>query len=125
MTNRIVVAVFESLGEAENASHRLLSEGVAEIDISVRLLRLKGPVPQTMEPELATIRIDPFFWFLGSLTDAYLQEISNGETAVSVETRDQHESDVAESVLRMFKPKRVDIVTPPPTATRADGGLPI
>lgn len=116
MTDRIVVGVFESKGEAENASHRLVSEGIPEQDVSVRVLRATGPVPHTMEPELKSIQIDPFFWFLGGLTDHYLDLITNGETAVCVEVRQDDQAEAAASILMMFEPQRVDVVTLPDVA---------
>ncbi len=35
-----------------------------------------------MDPELLTLSLDPFFWFLGDLKEDYAKYITNGESAV-------------------------------------------
>jgi len=112
MLKRVVVGLFESKGEAENAGHRLVSEGIPKGDISVKMLRRTGPVPKTMEPELETLSLDPFFWFLGDLKEDYAGYITNGETAVVVEVPNDGQAAAARSILEMFEPERVDILTP-------------
>jgi hypothetical protein len=65
-----------------------------------------------MEPELETLSLDPFFWFLGDLKEDYVGYITNGETAVVVEVPNDGQAEAARSILEMFDPERIDILTP-------------
>lgn len=113
MINQVVVGLFDSKGEADNAAHRLVSEGIPQSAVSVSVLRETGPVPKTMEPELDTKRMNPFDWLFGALGDDYLDEITNGESVVMVEVKTDPEADAATSILGMFEPKRIDLVPSP------------
>ena len=50
MAAKIVVGIFESEGIAEDARHRLRSEGIPNGDIALKILKEIGPIPSTMEP---------------------------------------------------------------------------
>ncbi len=110
-SDRIVVGLYTTKGEAENASHRVVSEGTAEADVTVQVLRdTTDEAPKSMEPELTTLSLDPFFWFLGDLREDYAAHITNGETAVCVSVASADEAETVAGTLMMFEPKRVDIV---------------
>ncbi len=109
----IVVGLFPTRGDAENASSRVVSEGAAQDDVVVQTLRDTAPVPDAMDPELKTLSLDPFFWFLGDLKDDYVGELVNGETAVCVMVHSAEEEEGTVATLRMFEPKRIDVVNPP------------
>lgn len=108
---RKIVALFSSKGEAENAQHRLISEGAAARTVTLQVLKEIGPVPDSMDPEWTFLKLDPFFWFLGNLKEDYAQYIRNGETALSVEVRSDDEAEEVISILEAFQPIRVDQVT--------------
>jgi hypothetical protein len=82
MAGQIVVAVFESRGIALDAYHRLHTEGVPKADTALRVLKEIGPVPATMEPELAALEVDPLVF--GNVQETFAPYIRNGETAVLV-----------------------------------------
>jgi hypothetical protein len=56
---RLVVGLFHSSGIAEDAVHRLITEGIAPRDIARRVLKEVSPVPPVLQPELAALDVDP------------------------------------------------------------------
>lgn len=116
---RLVVGLYQTKGEAENAGHRVVSEGAGEDDVEIRVLSSKAPPPATMEPELDTLSLDPYFWFLGDLKDDYANEITNGETAVCVAVDSPEAAESVANVLMMFEPKRIDVIVSEPPASPA------
>jgi hypothetical protein len=59
MAARLVIGLFESEGIAEDACHRLKTEGVPPGDISLKVLSKIGPIPSTTEPELEAAFLSP------------------------------------------------------------------
>jgi hypothetical protein len=59
IATRLVIGLFHSSGIAEDAVHRLITEGVAPQDIAHRVLKEVGPIPPTLQPELAALEVDP------------------------------------------------------------------
>jgi hypothetical protein len=57
MPARLVIGLFHSSGIAEDAVHRLITEGVAPRDIAHRVLKEVGPIPPTLQPELAALEV--------------------------------------------------------------------
>jgi hypothetical protein len=114
MTARIVIGLFESSGIAKDARDRLRTEGVADNAIAVRVLKEIGPVPSTMEPELAAFDVDPMV--VGNVRETYAQFIHNGETVVLVRAADEKEVGFAIQTLRQFAPVAVDVLNPAPQA---------
>ncbi len=81
MAARLVVGLFESKGIAEDACHRLRTEGVAASDIGLRVLSGIGPIPSTMEPEIDAPFLSPVI--LGNFRNSFAQELE----AMTIERR--------------------------------------
>ena len=103
-----VVGLFATRGIAEDACHRLQTEGVQKRDIVLEMLRRTAPVPQTMEPELEALTIDPFVW--GDVHKPYVQYISNGETVIVVRAESNDDIDLAVNTIRQYAPMRIRVV---------------
>ncbi len=110
MAAQIVVALFQSKGIAEDACHRLRTEGVPDSEVALKVLKKVGPVPETMEPELSALSIDPMIF--GDVRNNYVQYIHNGETAVLVRAATDADVEFAADVLRLFEPIAVDVLKP-------------
>jgi hypothetical protein len=110
MAAQIVIGVFPSRGIAEDACHRLHTEGVPNTDIALHMLRETAPVPQNVKAELAALEIDPLF--LGNIRDGYVQYIHNGETVVFVRAASEADVTFAADILRLFEPVVVDVRSP-------------
>ena len=105
-----VVGLFATRGIAEDACHRLQTEGVPGRDIALEMLQRTAPVPQTMEPELEALTIDPFVW--GDVHKTYVQYISNGETVIVVRAESDDDIDLAVNTIRQYAPMRIRVVEP-------------
>lgn len=105
-----VVGLFATRGIAEDACHRLQTEGVPGRDIALEMLQRTAPVPQTMEPELEALTIDPFVW--GDVHKTYVQYISNGETVIVVRAESNDDIDLAVNTIRQYAPMRIRVVEP-------------
>ena len=110
--NRMVVALFPTKGEADNAQHRLITEGIPVSVITLKVLKEVGPVPDSMDAEMTFLKLDPFFWFLGDLKKDYAQYIRNGDTALSVEVATEEAEQSVVSIIRAFQPVRLDEIDP-------------
>jgi hypothetical protein len=110
MAAQIVVGLYESKGYAQDARNRLKTEGVPESDISLVVLHETGPVPSTMEPELAMMEADPLI--LGNVRETYARFIKNGETAVLVRAARDEDAQFATDVLSLFAPLVVEVLQP-------------
>ncbi len=109
MNGVMVVGLFGSKGDADNARHRLVSEGVAEDAIAEHVLSETASPPHSMDAELSTLQADPFFWFMGNLRQDYARYIHNGETAVLVRVPSRLKAEAITALLGMFDPLRVDV----------------
>lgn len=108
MASRLVVGLFHSSGIAEDAVHRLLTEGVAPRDIAHRVLKEVSPIPPTLEPELAALEVDPLV--LGNVREGFAQYIRNGETAVFVQALTDEQVELAVDTLKLYAPIKIEVV---------------
>src|SRR5215469_15294422 len=69
MAPRIVAGLFQSEGIAEDARHRLKTEGVPAVDIGRKVLKEIGRPPETMEPELEAGFLGPLL--LGNFRETF------------------------------------------------------
>ena len=105
---RLVIGLFYSSGIAEDAVHRLITEGVAPRDIAHRVLKEVGPVPPTLQPELAALEVDPLV--IGSARQSFARFIRNGETAVFVRALSDEQVEFASDVLKLYLPITIEVV---------------
>jgi hypothetical protein len=109
MPEYLVVGLFHSSGIAEDAVHRLITEGVAPRNIAHRVLKETVPIPPTLEPELAALEVDPLV--LGDVRNGFAQYLHNGETAVFVHALSDAEVGFATDVLRLYLPITIETVS--------------
>jgi len=88
--------------------HRLITEGVAPRDIAHRVLKEVGPVPPTLQPELAALEVDPLV--IGSARQSFARFIRNGETAVFVRALSDEQVEFASDVLKLYLPITIEVV---------------
>jgi hypothetical protein len=108
---RLVVGLFNSSGIAEDAVHRLITEGMAPRDIAHRVLKEVGPVPPTSQPELAALEVDPLV--VGNVRETFARFIRNGETAVFVRAFNDEQVEFATDVLKLYLPITIEVVPLP------------
>ena len=108
MATRLVIGLFQSSGIAEDAVHRLITEGVAPQDIAHRVLKEVGPVSALLQPELAALEVDPMV--IGNAREAFVRFIHNGETAVFVRALDDEQVEFATDVLKLYLPVAIEVV---------------
>jgi hypothetical protein len=108
MATRLVIGLFQSSGIAEDAVHRLITEGVAPQDIAHRVLKEVGPISALLQPELAALEVDPLV--IGNARDGFARFIRNGETAVFVRALDDEQVEFATDVLRLYLPIAIEVV---------------
>ena len=104
-----------SEGIAEDACHRLKTEGVPAVDIGRKVLKEIGRPPETMEPELEAGFLGPLL--LGNFRETFAPYIRNGETLVCVQAATDEQVEMAIDVLKLYTPIEVRIF---PTAEGAD-----
>jgi hypothetical protein len=105
---RLVIGLFHSSGIAEDAVHRLITEGVAPQNIAHRVLKEAGPVPPTLQPELAALEVDPLV--IGNARQSFARFIRNGETAVFVRALSDEQVEFASDVLKLYLPITIEVV---------------
>src|SRR5215469_11260628 len=115
MASRIVAGLFQSAGIAEDACHRLKTEGVLAADISRKVLKEIGPPSETMEPELEAGFFGPFL--LENFRETFAPYIRNGETLVCVQAATDEQVEMAIDVLKLYTPIEVRVF---PAAESAD-----
>jgi hypothetical protein len=116
---RLVIGLFHSSGIAEDAVHRLITEGVAPRDIAHRVLKEAGPIPPVLQPELAALDVDPLV--VGNARQTFARFIRNGETAVFVRALDDEQIEFATGVLKLYLPIAIEVV---PLAERPETPTP-
>jgi hypothetical protein len=116
---RLVIGLFHSSGIAEDAVHRLITEGVAPRDIAHRVLKEAGPIPPVLQPELAALDVDPLV--VGNARQTFVRFIRNGETAVFVRALDDKQVEFATDVLKLYLPLTIEVV---PLAERPETPTP-
>jgi len=104
----LVIGLFHSSGIAEDAVHRLITEGVAPQNIAHRVLKEVGPILPTLQPELAALEVDPMV--IGNARDSFARFIRNGETAVFVRALDDEQVEFATDVLKLYLPIAIEVV---------------
>jgi hypothetical protein len=109
---RLVVGLFHSSGIAEDAVHRLITEGIAPRDIARRVLKEVSPVPPVLQPELAALDVDPLV--VGNARETFARFIRNGETAVFVRALNEEQVELARGVLKLYLPIVIELVPPEP-----------
>ena len=105
---RFVIGLFYSSGIAEDAVHRLITEGVSPSEIARRVLKEVGPIPPTSGPELAALDVDPLV--VGSARESFAQYIRNGETAVFVRALTDEQVEFAAEVIKQYVPITIEVV---------------
>jgi hypothetical protein len=104
---RLVIGLFYSSGIAEDAVHRLITEGVSPRDIAHRVLKQVGPVPPTSVPELAALDVDPLV--IGNARETFVRYIRNGETAVFVRALNDEQVEFASEVIKQYVPITIEV----------------
>jgi len=105
---RLVIGLYQSSVIAEDAVHRLITEGVAARDIAHRVLKEAGPIPPVLQPELAALDVDPLV--IGNARQNFVRLIRNGETAVFVRALNDEQVEFASGVLKLYLPIRIEVV---------------
>jgi hypothetical protein len=108
MPLRLVVGLFPSSGIAEDAVHRLITEGVAPRDIAHRVLKEVGPASPMLEPELAALEVDPLV--IDHARQTFARFIRHGETAVFVQAQTDEEVEFAATTIKQYAPITIEIV---------------
>ncbi|HZK89349.1 MAG TPA: hypothetical protein VFC56_04300 [Stellaceae bacterium] len=108
MAAQIVVGLFESRGFAQDARNRLHTEGVAESDMWVVVLREIAPLPSTSQSELAALSVDPLI--LGDVEKSFAHYIRNGETAVLVRAETDADIQFATDVMALYSPIALEVL---------------
>jgi hypothetical protein len=108
MATRLVIALFHSSGIAEDAVHRLITEGVAPQDVAHRVLKEVAPIPPVLQPEFAALEVEPLV--IGNARESFARFIRNGETAVFVRTLDDEQVEFATDVLKLYLPMAIEVV---------------
>ena len=113
---RLVIGLFRSSGIAEDAVHRLITEGVAPRDVAHRVLKEVGPILPTLQPELAALEVDPLV--IGNARESFARFIRDGETAVFVRALDDGQVEFASDVLKLYLPIAIEVapLSEPPGA---------
>ena len=105
---RLVIGLFHSGGIAEDAVHRLITEGVTPQNIAHRVLREVASIPPVLQPELAALEVDPLV--IGNARESFARFIRNGETAVFVRAVDDEQVEFASDVLKLYLPIAIEVV---------------
>jgi hypothetical protein len=72
------------------------------------VLKEVGPVPPTVEAELAALDVDPMV--VGNARQSFAQYIRNGETAVFVRASTDEQVEFATDVLKQYLPITIEVV---------------
>src|ERR1700739_153594 len=107
MAARLVIGLFHSSGIAEDAVHRLITEGVAPQNIAHRVLKEGGPIPAVLQPGLAALEVDPLI--IGNARESFARFIRDGETAVFVRALDDEQVEFATDVLKLYLPIAIEV----------------
>ena len=108
LATRLVIGLFHSSGIAEDAVHRLITEGIAPPEIASRVLKEVAPIPPTVEPELAALDVDSLV--VGNARQSFAQYIRNGETAVFVQAQSDEQVEFATDVLKQYLPITIEVM---------------
>ena len=109
MAREFVIGLFRSKGIAEDAAHRLRTEGVAT-DLIALIVLHDYASPDVVAPELAALSVDPFVW--GDARSSFAPHIANGETALFVAVETDADAQDAVDTIRQYSPVSIRVVTP-------------
>jgi hypothetical protein len=109
MKPRLVVGLFHSSGIAEDARNRLKTEGVADREIALRVLKPAASLHPTADPELEALSVDPLTF--GNVQENFARYIRNGETVVCVRAASDEQAEFAADTLRQYEPITIDVLT--------------
>lgn len=106
MRKQLVVGIYRALGEAQDAYHRLVYEGLPEDDVRLRVLKEATYFPGT----LARGREESFWdYLLGSdLPERHVKLLHNGETAVYVRAESGADATWIADILTLYNPLDID-----------------
>jgi hypothetical protein len=113
---KFVVGLFESKGTAEDACHRLRTEGVPSELISLVVMHDIAPMPAVVSPAIEALAVDPLV--VVNVRETFAPFIRNGETAVFVRTAEDADIEQACDTIRQYAPIKIEIIA-------ADEGSPI
>ncbi|MGV8838944.1 MAG: hypothetical protein ACWA6X_01430 [Bauldia sp.] len=88
----LIVGVYRSKSEADNARHRLVTEGIKKADIIERVVG-PGAVPEPLTEDLIL---------------RYELIPPGDDTLVAVRVPSVEQAEAVESIMMMFEPKQVD-----------------
>ena len=108
MALRLVIGLFPSSGIAEDAVHRLITEGLAPRNIAQRVLKESGPIQPALGPQVAALEIDP--QMIDNVREGFARLIRNGEAAVFVQAQTDEEVDFAATTLKQYAPVTIEVV---------------
>lgn len=108
MALRLVVGLFHSSGIAEDAVHRLITEGVAPRNIAHRVLKEVTPIPPTLQPEVAALEVDPLV--IDNARQTFARFIRDGETAVFVQAQTDEEVEFAATTIKQYAPITIEVI---------------
>jgi hypothetical protein len=108
MAAQIVVGIFEARGDAQDARNRLRTEGVADSDMWLVVLREFAPPPEAIKSEVAALSFDPLI--LGDVEKTFAPYTRNGETAVLVRAATGADVQFAADVMALYAPIAVEIL---------------
>lgn len=89
----LIVGVYRSKSEADNARHRLVSEGILKGDIIERVI---GPGSAATEP------------LTEDLERRYALTPPGDDTMIAVRVPTIEQAEAVESIMMMFEPKQID-----------------
>jgi hypothetical protein len=110
MALRLVVGLFHSSGIAEDAVHRLITEGVAPRNIAHRVLKEVSPNPATLQPEVAALEVHPLV--IDNARQTFSRFIRDGETAVFVQAQTDEEVEFAATTIKQYAPITIEVTLP-------------
>ncbi|MBV9827082.1 MAG: hypothetical protein JO001_15665 [Alphaproteobacteria bacterium] len=109
MAREFVIGLFRSKGIAEDAAHRLRTEGVTA-DLIALIVLHDYASSDVIAPELAALSVDPFVW--GDARNSFAPLIANGETALFVAVETEADAQDAVDTIRQYSPALIRVVTP-------------
>jgi len=112
-SERTVIGLFRTSGEADNARNRLKTEGYSEDRIALKVLKDTAPARTAIPEELETMSLAPVFFIPGELRDLYLSSIRNGETVLTVGGLSNDDVEDVQRILLFFEPLRIDVIPKP------------
>jgi hypothetical protein len=109
MAGQLVVGLYESRGDAQDAHNRLHTEGIEWREMALVVIHDITPLPEhTREEELAALAVSPLV--LGDVENTFAQYIKNGETAVIVSAPTAVDVEFATDILSLYEPLAIEVL---------------